>query len=92
MAIKKKKKLLGNRTWVGHIMSKHITHQLSHMTRASVLCKTNGEVLTPNILARKSEERLLPHCKKETKSEDSNQPGPLVSRDKCQMLFHFTPV
>jgi hypothetical protein len=36
-------------------------------------------VLTPNILARKSEEGPLPYCKIGAKSEGNNQPGHLVS-------------
>jgi hypothetical protein len=39
----------------------------------------NGEVSTPNILARKSERGLLPYCKIGAKSEGNNRPGPLVS-------------
>jgi hypothetical protein len=40
--------------------------------------ETNIELSTANILARKSEEALLPYCKTGAESSVNNPPGPIA--------------
>jgi hypothetical protein len=45
--------------------------------KLSCILQTNGDVSTSNILARKSEDSLLPYCKTGARSKGYNRPGPL---------------
>jgi hypothetical protein len=82
---------VGTRTRIGRTIAQHTNHCAMENCRENELTTrhmklqgrtrkiTNGEVSTPNILARKSEGGLLPYCKIGAKSEGYNRLGPLVS-------------
>lgn len=59
------------------ILLQRLQHRSVKVKNKTVF-KRNYCVLTPDILAWKSEERPLSHCKIGAESDSNNQPGPLV--------------